>query len=64
MFVFDAQQAPETMSGNINVGGHQQCRPSVQHLALDGEIFERWRHFGNAHGMTSDTDIATFLMQQ
>ncbi|PVD36303.1 hypothetical protein C0Q70_03282 [Pomacea canaliculata] len=56
--------APETMTGNINVGGHQQCRPTVQHLALDGEIFERWRHFGNAHGMTSDTDIATFLMQQ
>lgn len=36
----------------------------VWRLDIIGDAFDRWRRIGEHHGLTSDTEIAVFLMQQ
>lgn len=36
----------------------------LQQLAIDGEILERWRRIGSTQGLSSDSEIANFLIQQ
>ena len=36
----------------------------VWRLDIVGEAFDRWRGIGHNQGLSSDTEIAVFLMQQ
>lgn len=42
----------------------QQYRQGVWELNFDFRAFERWRSIGSLHGLSSDTEIASFLLQQ
>ena len=39
-------------------------QPRLHTVVLDSGVFERWRQFGTSNGLTSDTNIATYLLQQ
>ena len=42
----------------------QQYRQGVWELNFDFHAFERWRRVGAVEGLTSDTEIACFLLHQ
>ena len=46
------------------VTGMQHYRPETWELNFDLHAFKRWRHVGSAQGLTNDTEIACFLLQQ
>ena len=45
--------------------GHASQPPNFlgHSLLIGGEVLERWRHAGSAQGLTSDNEIASFLLE-
>ncbi|XP_076438569.1 uncharacterized protein LOC143277575 [Babylonia areolata] len=35
----------------------------LEHLAFNSDILERWHHIGTSQGLTTDLEVATFLVQ-
>ena len=36
----------------------------LEHLAFNSDILERWHQIGSAQGLSTDLEVATFLIQQ